>query len=58
MTKEKFEKTLNVSIVGLAQAKRNRARYIKQLGKTYHEYAGKMALYNMMLTKKARGTKP
>lgn len=47
MTKEKFEKSLNVSAVGLTQARRNRTRIIKSLGETYHKHAGKISLYEM-----------
>ena len=46
--KEKIERSLNVAIVGLTQARRNRTRYIRQLGDTYYQYAGKISLYNMM----------
>ena len=46
--KEKIECSLNVARVGLTQARRNRTRYIRQLGDTYYQYAGKISLYNMM----------
>lgn len=50
-TKEEFRKSLSPDIIGLSQAKRNRSRYIRQLGEIYHENSGKMSLYNMMILK-------
>ena len=47
MTKAEFELKLNCSIVGETQAKRNRTRIIKKLGNIYHQYAGKLSLYEM-----------
>ena len=58
MTKEKFEKMLDVSRIGLPQAKRNRTRIIKSLGKTYHEHAGKRSLYEMHCIKLIGEVKP
>jgi len=55
-TRKEFEESLNVSVVGLKTAERNRKKYIKQLGEIYFEYAGKWALYEMFLTKEIRET--
>ena len=53
-TREEFDKTLTVSAVGLKTAERNRKKYIQQLGDIYHEFAGKLSLYNMFEIKKTR----
>ena len=56
ITRREFENSLNVSVVGLKTAERNRKKYIRQLGDIYHEYAGKWSLYEMFLTKEIRET--
>ena len=53
-TRKEFDKTLTVSVVGLKTAERNRKKYIRQLGDIYHEFAGKLGLYNMFEIKKTR----
>ena len=47
LNKNEFERKLNVSVVGLIQAKKNRTRIINLLGDTYHTYAGKKTLWEM-----------
>ena len=54
--REEFDKTLTVSAVGLKTAERNRKKYIRQLGDIYHEYAGKLGLYDMFEIKEIRET--
>ncbi len=51
MTRAEFESNLDVSKVGLPQARAFRNRVIKALGQTYFDYAGKLSLYDMVLMK-------
>ena len=52
-SREEFERSLNPNVIGWPQAKRNRTKYIKQLGKLYHEHAGKISLFDMFKHKEA-----